>query len=48
MIRSDIPQSRPNSTAPLTVAWAREHHRPHDEWTIDVHTAQALKDADND
>jgi len=33
---------------PLTVAWAREHHRPRDQWTIDPHTAEALKAADDD
>ena len=33
---------------PLTVAWAREHHLPADEWTIDPELAQALHDADDD
>ncbi|MEJ5255149.1 MAG: hypothetical protein WHS89_07355 [Acidimicrobiales bacterium] len=33
---------------PLTVAWAREHHRPPDEWTIPVELARALRDADDD
>jgi hypothetical protein len=33
---------------PLTVAWAREHHRPESEWTIPRHLADALKAADDD
>jgi hypothetical protein len=33
---------------PLTVAWAREHHRPPDDWTLDTHVAEALKAADDD
>jgi hypothetical protein len=33
---------------PLTVAWAREHHRSKDEWTLPPHLAAALKAADND
>jgi hypothetical protein len=33
---------------PLTVAWAREHHRPESEWTIPMELARALKDADDD
>jgi hypothetical protein len=33
---------------PLTVAWAREHHRPESEWTVDPHIAGALKAADDD
>jgi hypothetical protein len=33
---------------PLTETWAREHHRPRDQWTIDPHIAAALKDADDD
>jgi len=33
---------------PITVAWAREHHRPHDEWTLPQATAEALKGADDD
>ena len=31
---------------PLTVAWAREHHRPEREWTIDRHVGRELKAAD--
>jgi hypothetical protein len=33
---------------PLTEAWAREHHLPRDQWTIDLTVADALKDADDD
>jgi hypothetical protein len=33
---------------PLTVAWAREHHRPESEWTVAAPVARALKDADDD
>jgi hypothetical protein len=33
---------------PLTVAWAREHHRPPDQWTVPVVVGQALKAADDD
>jgi hypothetical protein len=33
---------------PLTVAWAREHHLPDDEWTLPAHVAAALKAADDD
>jgi len=33
---------------PLTVAWAAEHHRPADEWTIDADLAQVLHDVDDD
>jgi hypothetical protein len=32
----------------LTVAWAREHHLPADEWTLAPHIAGALKAADDD
>lgn len=32
----------------LTVAWAREHHRPPDGWTVPGHLAAALKAADDD
>ena len=32
----------------LTEAWAREHHLPRDQWTIDAHVADALKAADDD
>jgi hypothetical protein len=33
---------------PLTVTWAREHHRPPARWTIDPAVAAALKAADDD
>jgi hypothetical protein len=33
---------------PLTVAWAREHHLPAEEWTIPADLAHALHDADDD
>jgi hypothetical protein len=33
---------------PLTVSWAREHHRPPARWTIDPAVAAALKAADDD
>lgn len=33
---------------PLTVAWAREHHRPEREWTIPRALGRALRDADDD
>ena len=33
---------------PLTVAWAREHHLPEDEWTVPTAVGEALKAADDD
>jgi hypothetical protein len=33
---------------PLTEAWAREHHLPEDQWTIDVEIGRVLKAADDD
>jgi hypothetical protein len=33
---------------PLTEAWAREHHRPPEAWTIDPEIGAALKTADDD
>jgi hypothetical protein len=33
---------------PLTVAWAREHHLPKDQWTIPPELGDVLKAADND
>lgn len=33
---------------PLTVSWAREHHRPSDQWTVPAAVGRALKDADDD
>jgi hypothetical protein len=35
-------------SAPLTVAWAREHHLPEDRWTVPVDAGRALKAADDD
>jgi len=35
-------------SAPLTEAWAREHHLPEDEWTIPRPVGEALKAADDD
>ena len=35
-------------SAPLTVAWAAEHHLPPEEWTVPLPIGQALKDADDD
>jgi hypothetical protein len=32
----------------ITVAWAREHHLPTDEWSLPREVAAALKDADDD
>jgi hypothetical protein len=33
---------------PLTVAWAREHHLPEQDWTIPLEIGRALRDADDD
>lgn len=33
---------------PLTVAWAREHHRPPAEWTVPSAIGDVLKAADDD
>ena len=33
---------------PLTVAWARQHHLPDDEWTVPAEIGAALKFADDD
>ncbi len=33
---------------PLTVAWAREHHRPQSRWTLPTEVATALATADDD
>lgn len=33
---------------PLTVAWAREHHRPPEDWTVPRPVGEALKAADDD
>ena len=32
----------------LTERWAREHHKPEDDWTVDPAVASALKAADDD
>jgi hypothetical protein len=33
---------------PLTVAWARQHHQPEADWTVDPVLGAALKAADDD
>ena len=33
---------------PLTVAWARDHHRPERDWSVPVEIGRALRDADDD
>ena len=33
---------------PLTVAWAAEHHKPPEEWTVAATVAQVLHDVDDD
>ena len=33
---------------PLTVAWAEEHHKPAEEWTIDPAIAHVLRGVDDD
>jgi hypothetical protein len=35
-------------SAPLTVAWAREHHRPESRWTVAPEVGRALQAADDD
>ena len=35
-------------SAPLTVAWAAEHHLPTEDWTVPTQIGQILKDADDD
>lgn len=35
-------------SAPLTVAWAAEHHLPPEQWTVPLHIGTALKEADDD
>ena len=32
----------------LTVAWAKEHHLPPDQWTVPADVGQVLKDCDDD
>lgn len=33
---------------PITVAWAREHHRPEHTWSVPMEVGRALRDADDD
>ena len=33
---------------PLTIAWAREHHRPEADWSVPRLVGRALRDADDD
>lgn len=33
---------------PLTVAWAREHHHPEDDWSVPLDLGRTLKEADDD
>jgi hypothetical protein len=33
---------------PLTEAWAREHHLPEEQWTIDLELGRVLKSCDDD
>ena len=35
-------------SAPLTVAWATEHHLPASDWTVPLAVGEALKAADDD
>lgn len=35
-------------SAPLTVAWAQEHHLPPERWTVPAEIGRVLKDADDD
>ena len=35
-------------SAPLTVAWAAEHHLPPEDWTVPRPIGEALKAADDD
>ena len=35
-------------SAPLTVAWAAEHHLPPEEWTVPLAVGEVLKAADDD
>ena len=39
---------RDAGSAPLTVAWAAEHHRPPEQWSVPPAIGRALKDADDD
>ncbi len=33
---------------PVAIAWAREHHLPAEQWTVDSRIAEAIDQADND
>lgn len=33
---------------PLTESWARDHHKPAEQWTVDAHVGRVLKDCDDD
>lgn len=33
---------------PLTIAWAEEHHKPADQWTVERHIADVLHAVDDD
>ena len=35
-------------SAPITAAWAAEHHLPPEQWTVPFAIGQALKEADDD
>ena len=35
-------------SAPLTIAWAAEHHLPPEDWSVPSEIGAALKDADDD
>lgn len=35
-------------SAPLTVAWAEEHHRSPEDWSVPVEIGEVLRDADDD
>jgi len=39
---------RDAGSAPLTVAWTREHHLPPEWWTVPADVGRALKSADDD
>ena len=39
---------REGGSAPLTIAWAAEHHRSPAQWSVPADVGRALKDADDD
>ena len=39
---------REAGSAPLTIAWAAEHHRPPAQWSVPAAIGHALKEADDD